>query len=69
MAGETEEVIEDALLPAGHEEVEGLDVAFSDARDEVRVFDRPKDQTLAPLRKTLGAGKKSLGVLGVRAGI
>jgi hypothetical protein len=59
-AGETQQVIEDALLPARDEVVKGLDVAFSNARNQVRIFDGPKDQTLAPCEETARERKKSM---------
>jgi hypothetical protein len=40
--------------------IEGLDIALSNAYDQVHVFDGPKDQTLSPCLKTRGGAKKSI---------
>jgi hypothetical protein len=40
--------------------VKGLDIALSNARDQVRIFDGPKDQIPAPFTETAAGVKKSV---------
>mgnify|MGYP002263230723 CR=1 FL=1 len=43
---QTQQVVEDALLPPGHEEVVGLDISLPRLGDQVAIFDLAKDQVL-----------------------
>lgn len=55
---EPEEVIEDTPVPAGDEEVERINIATPRLVDQVGVFNRPKDQSLAPGKEDGSKGKK-----------
>jgi hypothetical protein len=48
MGGYAEKVVIDTFLPPGHEEVKRLHAAPGSLANQVAIFDRPKDQALAP---------------------
>lgn len=54
-----QQIIENALLPAGHEEVITLHISASRFGDQVAIFDLAKDQLLAPFVKTPRRAEKS----------
>jgi hypothetical protein len=58
MADQPQQVVEDTLLPPGHEKVIGLHISPSRLGDQVAIFDFAKDQRLLRLRRRT-AGRKS----------
>ena len=56
---QAQQIVEDTLLPSGHEEVIGLDVSPPRFGDQVAILDLAKDQLLAPFVKTPLGRKKS----------
>jgi hypothetical protein len=54
-----QQIVENTLLPSGHEEVVGLHISPPGFGDEVAIFNFAKDQLLAPFIKTPRGKKKS----------
>src|SRR5947207_2266769 len=54
-----QQVVEDALLPAGYEKVIGLHIPSPGFGDQVAIFNLAEDQLLAPFIKTQVRRKKS----------
>ena len=56
---QAQQVIVDALFPAGHQDVIGVHVTPARFGDQVAVLNLPKNQISAPLRMTPGSKKKT----------